>query len=390
MRIAVVIESFDPRAGGNERSTAQILDELSRRGHDVTLITGAIKRNDEPEGIETIRLSKRKRSSAARLLRFSRWARQKLDEGRYDTSLSVTMAVPARVVQPRGGTIRETLNRNIALRGGGLPSLKKKIELAVNAKQQLLLRMERRTLADPTVHRVVALSGYVVRQLREHYDYPDDKIAVIPNAAVMPPVDDAQRAAWRAAIRRGFGVADGEVAYLFAAQNPALKGFKTLLHALAAVRERGVPAVVLLAGNFAYAEHKRVVEAGLRSAVRVIGQTAHMQELYAAADVTVLPTWYDPSSKVVLESLMMITPAISTAYNGGERLHPPRRRPATGARWSKTPATPRHWPTSCSASPTPASEPPVPRRATALSDTLSMKRHVDVLERVLRDAASTI
>ena len=41
MRLAVVIESFDLAAGGNERSTQQMMDELVARGHDVTLIAGA-------------------------------------------------------------------------------------------------------------------------------------------------------------------------------------------------------------------------------------------------------------------------------------------------------------------------------------------------------------
>ena len=384
----MVIESFNPRAGGNERSTAQILDELARRGHDVTLITGAVKRNNEPEGVETIRLSKRKRSSAARLLRFARWARQKLDEGRYDTSLSVTMAVPARVVQPRGGTIRETLDRNVALRGGGLAGLKKKIELAINAKQQLLLRMERRTLADPAVHRVVALSGYVVRQLEQHYAYPSDKTVIIPNAAVMPPVDDAQRDAWRHAVRRGFGVGDDEVAYLFAAQNPALKGFGTLLDALTIVRANGIPAAALLAGNFQYAQHRQVVEAGLRGATRFIGQTSHMQELYAAADVTVLPTWYDPSSKVVLESLMMNTAAISTAYNGASDfiIPPPGGGPPRGA-VIDNPGDAAALAEAMQRLADPAFRAACAAACYGMSEALSMERHVDALERVLRDAA---
>ncbi|NJN37038.1 MAG: glycosyltransferase family 4 protein [Nitrospiraceae bacterium] len=50
--------------------------------------------------------------------------------------------------------------------------------------------------------------------------------------------------------------------------------------------------------------------------LRFVGPTKQMPALFCAADVTVLPTWYDPSSKVILESLMMGTPALSTAYNG--------------------------------------------------------------------------
>ena len=298
----------------------------------------------------------------------------------------MTMAVPASVLQPRGGTVRETLERNVAMRGGGWPGTKKRIELALNSKQQLLLRLERRTLADPRVQRVAALSRYVVRQLEEHYRYPAERTVVIPNAAVMPPVDDETRATWRRSIRRSFGVADGEVAYLFAAQNPGLKGYPTLLNALATVRERGVPAVLLLAGRFAYKEHKKAADAGLRGHVRFVDQTSHMQELYAAADVTVLPTWYDPSSKVVLESLMMRVPAISTAYNGASDHLLPEDAPPRG----EVIADPGSDAQLADAMIRLAD---AERRAACaaacegLDEALSMRRHVDALERVLAEAS---
>jgi UDP-glucose:(heptosyl)LPS alpha-1,3-glucosyltransferase len=44
-----------------------------------------------------------------------------------------------------------------------------------------------------------------------------------------------------------------------------------------------------------------------------------MDTLFRATDVTVLPTYYDPASKVVIESLLHGVPAISTAYNGASQ-----------------------------------------------------------------------
>src|SRR5690606_31741258 len=41
MRIAGVIERFDPEAGGAERSTAQIVAELARRGPTPVVLAGA-------------------------------------------------------------------------------------------------------------------------------------------------------------------------------------------------------------------------------------------------------------------------------------------------------------------------------------------------------------
>ncbi|MEM6854947.1 MAG: glycosyltransferase family 4 protein [Planctomycetota bacterium] len=386
MRLAVVIESFNPATGGNERSTQQIMQELVTRGHDVTLITGCCRVENEPEGVTTLAMTRTKSSSVFRLRRFAKWARQQLAEGDFDASLSMTMAVPASVVQPRGGTIRETLARNVAMRGGGLPSLKKKIEIALDPKQRLLLALEKKTLTHPGVFRVAALSRYVVEQLERYYAFPEARTVVIPNAAVMPETSEDQKQAWRAEIRGRYDVPDDAVLYLFAAQNPKLKGYPTLLGALAQLKDRGIRAVALLAGGFNANGDPAAESAGLVDRVRVVGPTKDMPPLFAAANVTVLPSWYDPSSKVVLESLMMGTPAISTTFNGAsDHLRPlngpPRGRviddPGDARKLADAMAEladPEVW-AACAAA------------CDGLADQLSMARHVDRLERVLAEAA---
>ncbi len=386
LRLAVVIESFNPAAGGNERSTQQIMQELVKRGHDVTLVTGCCTVENEPAGVTTHTMSRQKSSSAGRLIRFAVWARRQLSRGGFDASLSMTMAVPASVVQPRGGTIRETLARNVAMRGGGFKSKKKAVELALNPKQRLLLSLEKRTLADPAVYRVAALSRYVVEQLDRHFAFPEAKTVVIPNAAVMPEMDTAQRSAWRAETRSSFKVPDDAVLYLFAAQNPNLKGYPTLLGALERLRDRGVNAVALLAGGFGASQDPAAEALGLRDRVRVVGPTQDMPRLFAAADVTVLPSWYDPSSKVVLESLMMSTPAISTTFNGASDHLRPADGPPRGC-VIDDPGDPRKLADAMQELADPAFRAACAQACAGLAQQLSMTRHVDQLERVLAKAA---
>lgn len=388
MRLAVVIESFNPAAGGNERSTQQIMQELVKRGHAVTLVTGCCAAANEPEGVKTLAMSGKKSSSVFRLMRFAKWARGQLREGRFDASLSMTMAAAASVVQPRGGTIRETLARNVAMRGGGFKSNKKKIELALDPKQRLLLALEKRTLADPAVYRVAALSRYVVEQLETHYAFPEVRTVVIPNAAVMPDIDDAQRLAWRTAIRESFNVPDDAVLYLFAAQNPNLKGYPTLLGALEMLRDRGLNAVALLAGGFDYPENQAAEARGLRDQVRIVGPTREMPKLFAAADVTVLPSWYDPSSKVVLESLMMSTPAISTTFNGASDHLKPVDGPPRGC-VIDDPGDPQKLADAMAQLAEPGFRAACAAACAGLADQLSMARHVDRLEEVLAEAAKS-
>ncbi|MEM8495615.1 MAG: glycosyltransferase family 4 protein, partial [Planctomycetota bacterium] len=391
--IAVVIERYHPQAGGAEKSTAQIVEQLVQRGHRVTLIAGACKPDHDPPGVHVRRLKHRKSSSAVRLWRFAKWAKRQLAELQPDVSLSITMAVAASVMQPRGGTIRETLERNIAIRKPGWKQNKKRIEVALDPKQRMLLHFEKRTLADPSVHAVACVSGYVADQLRRHYAFPAERCVVIPNASVMPAVTPDERDTARRDIRQSFGIADDSTVFLFAAQNPKLKGIDTLLPALRVVADAGrVPnPVLLIAGAYDFGVQQRVAELGLRDRVRLLGQTDDMAGLFAASDVTVLPSWYDPASKVVLESLMVGVPAITTAFNGaGDHLGPTDHEPNMPVR-GRVIADPRDA-TALADATTQLADPAEHARCVAncagLADQLSMARHVDSLENLLREAAA--
>ncbi len=391
LRLAVVIERFDPDAGGAEKSTAQIIDELVKRGHEVTLIAGSCPDHAKPDGVEVRRYAEKKSSGPLRLLGFSRWAEKQLkasDRERFDASLSITMAVPATVMQPRGGTVRETLDRNVAMRRSAAQRLKKRIEVALDPKQRLLLHLEKRSIRHPRVKAIAAVSHYVVRQFEKHYGLHASRCKVIPNAAVMPDVSPDERAAWRAEMREQHQISDDATVYLFAAQNPALKGIHTLMPAFLSVSHGGrvrSPVLVLVGGDDPNVR-RGIADLRLDDAVRVIGPTREMPRWFVAADVTVLPSWYDPASKVVLESLMLGTPAITTAFNGaGDHLEPPGG-PVRG-RVISDPGDAA----ALAAAMTDLGDPKIREACSAactgLAETLSMARHVDALEALLREVA---
>src|SRR5205814_1796549 len=102
--------------------------------------------------------------------------------------------------------------------------------------------------------------------------------------------------------------------------NVRLKGIDPLLRAARVLKDRGRRFTLLLAGSMAFSQQELAERYGVRDVVRIVGPTNRLADLYCAADVTVLPTYYDPASKVVIESLMMGVPAISTAYNGASDL----------------------------------------------------------------------
>lgn len=311
MNIAIVIERYLPGAGGNERSTEQIARRLIGRGHRVTILTSAAGADAalpdggtiEPRGAMTTK-------TAAGLVGFVRWADARLDSGGFDVSLSVTSAVAASVMQPRGGTVRQTLLRNIAMRPSGFKRWRKSVAVALSPKHRALLWAERRALFSPRTRRIAAVSKYVADQLFHHYTIPSRMIELIPNAAEIERYDESDRLRTRRRTRAALGLADGDVAFVFAAMNPSLKGLPHLREAMRALRADEPRAKLIVAGSM-----RRATEPA-EDGVIWVGPTREIDALYAAADATVLPSWYDPSSKVVLESLLHRVPAITTLHNG--------------------------------------------------------------------------
>ena len=337
--VAIFCEKFDPRGGGAERSTLQIAEELVHRGHSVTVYAGsAPARCDLIPGLWVEPYRRKASSSVFRLIGYQRWATRQREALTEAASLSITMAVPADVVQPRGGTVRETLIRTAASRGGGWRTALKSILSQLDPKQRALLYFEAQTIRDPAVRCFVAVSDYVAEQFREHYGVDANRVEVIPNAAVIPntpgntktttaktttakssktTTDDA-----RVELRAALGVDEATTLFLFAAAVPMLKGYRPLLRAVARLTRAGTQPgrefLVLVAGPLEHRGVKEAVRMGpaVRERFRFLGRTDAIDDLYRACDATVLPTYYDPASKVVIESLMHGRPAITTRFNG--------------------------------------------------------------------------
>ena len=59
---------------------------------------------------------------------------------------------------------------------------------------------------------------------------------------------------------------------------------------------------------------------GCEARLRFIGRHPRVEELYAAADVLCLPTFYDPCALVVVEGMAGGLPVITSRYNGASEM----------------------------------------------------------------------
>lgn len=315
LRTAIIIERAQVGLGGAERSVSELTSELRRQGVEATILAA---RGDTSAQVRVLCGSGGKRTS---LKRFEAAVQSHLKENPYDIVHSTLPIAGADIYQPRGGSYRETMLRNAASYAGRFQRFVKLSTHALNLRRLEYQRAEERLCAgSQTV--VAALSRYVCDQFKRHYGLPDERICVIGNgvSTEFDPAlltDGRQRQMLCELTRTD--PQKPSVFFLFAANNPRLKGLRPLLHAMrkAVDQSKAVRPVLIVAGSKGFGPYGGLVkELGLGGHVHSVNAVDGIWPLLAACDAAVLPSYYDPCSRFILEALAMGRPVITTRYNG--------------------------------------------------------------------------
>lgn len=316
MRIALVSEWLDPWRGGAEASTRQFLYELVRRGVEVHVFTRS--RPAGIPGLEVHTIGGAAMSRTRKSMTFAHRAERLIRCMAFDVVHAISPFLSADVYQPRGGTVAESIERNLALvRSPSLRALKRQAN-RLNVKQRYLLAMERRLFQAERGPMIAAISRYVARQLKEHYALPDARLRLIHNGVDVDATPAEQKAMNRALIRREFGVDESDVLVLVVAHNFRLKGVDRWMEALSRLVRRGVNDIksIVVGKGEASRWHRLARRLGVTSFLAFTGPSDRVPAFRHAADVIVHPTFYDPCSRVILEGLSSGLPCIGTRWDG--------------------------------------------------------------------------
>jgi len=320
MKVALVSEWLDSWRGGAETSTQQFIHHLMDRGVDLHVFTRS--RPSPTPGMFVHTISGASMSRTRRSVTFSHRVERILRTDSFDVVHAISPCRFADIYQPRGGTVAETMERNVALRDSAHARRLKRYTARLNLKQRYQLLLERKLLVPGKGPIVAAISDYVVRQLKKHYDLPDERIRKIYNGVDADRSTQTQRADQRRAIRREFGIAEGDVLVLMVAHNFRLKGVHRWLQALASLVERGVGNVrSLVVGRGETPRwHRLAARLDIVDRLTFVGPSERVGEFLHAADILVHPTYYDPCSRVVLEGMVASVPCITTRWDGASEM----------------------------------------------------------------------
>jgi glycosyltransferase involved in cell wall biosynthesis len=172
---------------------------------------------------------------------------------------------------------------------------------------------------------LVGVSAFVASSIAT-MGYRTDRISYVHNALDPtgwdPTVDGS-------AVRQEFGIESGMPLLLIASRLFYWKGHTELLHALAKVKEGGLPFRLLVVGEDDPRGHpgggsyraeleSLVSRLGLTQEVTFTGYRSDIPRLLAACDVFTMPSYEEPFGMVYLEAMAMQKPVIALD-NGGAR-----------------------------------------------------------------------
>lgn len=207
--------------------------------------------------------------------------------------------VPHMIMFHTLGAVKNTVNEQL-------------YPVPAESEPELRLEMEKRLTHE--CHRVIAATEKEKEALVRHYEASSDRISVVPcgvNLEQFKVLD-------KGAARRHLGLGDDRLILCVGRIDP-LKGVDKLVKALHHLR--GIPElrlIVIGGGEDSQSEveqlRKLAHNIGVNDAVTFRGLVRH-EELpyyYSAADVCVVPSYYESFGLVALESLACGTPVVAT------------------------------------------------------------------------------
>lgn len=301
LRIALIRRGYS-RSGGAEAYLKRLADGIQKAGHDILLVTTKEWPEDQwPFGSIT-------RLPATTVIGFADELEQIRPQLECDVLFSLERVWSCDLYRAGDGVHRAWLARR---RKFEIPL--KQFVRSGSRKHRDLLELEESLFEKQKTGRVIAASQMVANEITGLYRYPADKIDLVRNGV---PVERFRAdLALRKKSRAELNLKEDQIALLFAGSGWERKGLLFAIEAMALCKNKNVRLLVAGRGNVSRYKTTRL-RFWREDPVHFLGEIADLMPVYAAADMFILPTLYDPFSNACLEALASGLPVITTRSNG--------------------------------------------------------------------------
>lgn len=189
-----------------------------------------------------------------------------------------------------------------------------KFSIILNPYHWLILILERIIFHGRRYKKIIAISELVKKNILTHYHIPESDIEVIYNGVDLIRFHPQNRDFFRQEIREKHGISESDFVILFVGSGFERKGLRFLLKAVEIIPQR---VTVLIAGR---GSEKIYSLKEKKQNIIFCGPQKDIHKYYAAADIFVSPTIYEPFGNVHLEALASGLPVITTNQSGAAEI----------------------------------------------------------------------
>jgi UDP-glucose:(heptosyl)LPS alpha-1,3-glucosyltransferase len=311
MRIALVKRRYSLKVGGAERYCVNLARRLRAFGHDVSFIGESVdpelssEVNFVPVTINRLTSWTKNRSFAENTGRAAR-------EGKFDIVYGLGRAFGLDAFR-----ITDRLHPhwlNVYYRNPAYRTLQR-----LNPRHRTLIGLERTIFHSAHVRRIVTQSRLDRHLVRDYYGIPEEKIRTIYNGVDTTVFNPGARTE-RLRVREELGIEADRPFLVYASMDFRGKGLRSILQAFQISRIARVARLAVV-GKGSIGRFRRMAESyGVGKSILFVGHRSDIHRFYGAADLSLMPTPYEPFPNVNLESIACGTPALTTSTAGGADL----------------------------------------------------------------------
>lgn len=306
MRVALVIERFEPGHGGGEHVAWNVARELVRAGDDVHVLC---RQGDDAPGLTVERLATPSFWQPLRVRAFARNVRRALASENFDAVHSFSRTLDQDVLHVGGGSHYDYMQKTYGPRGARLRHM--------SPRHRTLLSLERRIFADPKLI-AQCVSSMVQREIADRYGVPEARLPVIHCGVDVERFSRARQGDARPRLREEFG-AGSDTVWLLAGSGWRRKGLDLAMEALSLASDTTTR--LWVAGKDDPARWRPLATRfGIDDRVQFLGERTDLEQVYAAADGLILPSRYDAFGLVCLEAAAAGLPVVTNRSVGASEL----------------------------------------------------------------------
>jgi len=167
--------------------------------------------------------------------------------------------------------------------------------------------------------KIIAVSNSVKNELIAHYPQSAGKIEVIYNGVDTKRFNPQNRPRFRETIRKEYSLKDKDILAVFPAHEFKRKGILQIIQAMKILNRDDF--FLLVVGRDDPAKYEAGIKgSGLEKQILFAGEQPAIEKQYAAADLMLFPTLYEPFGLVITEAMASGLPVIVSASAGAAEL----------------------------------------------------------------------